>query len=200
MAGGCELVLSAVGLHAFISHAPVFYRHVLVSPSLISAVLYPAIRYAAIFYPDDGHMAARVRAFAPIAEKQIAAAGCAQTAHGDMPRPHARVGQLPPVRSRQIEPDTLGRHFVPGRNHRKPRQEIRLLSQRQPVKGPVKPLRSQRELPQKCLRHFRPYFVATPANGRANRGQHIAGRVPHSSRIRPTVFAAMRASVPRQPA
>ena len=87
-----------------------------------------------------------------------------------------------------------------GRHHGQPRQRIGLFAQRQARERAVEPFRGAGKLRGEGLRHFRSDFVAAAADRGAERGDDISGRVPNSNRMRPRVLAAMRASVPRQPA
>ena len=79
-------------------------------------------------YADDAEKAARVAAFATIAEEQIRATRCAKFAADNFPGQHAGIEQLPAIGGEQIQLNAWRRRIVSGRCHRQPLQRIRFFT------------------------------------------------------------------------
>ena len=142
-----------------------------------------------------------LRAFAAIAEQQIRAARGAQIAHVDLLFRHAGIDQLPAIRRRA---DRVARAAAEARAPAASSSatEARAALRRAPVARTGRRTSPPRweiapRTPARLRGRLRSSSGRSPA--RAPR-PHRAGCVPNSMRIRPSVFTAMRASVPRQPA
>ena len=119
---------------------------------------------------DDGHHAAGSGGFAAIAEKQIDAAGGAESAGRDVGGADAGFGEDGAVRGDEIKAHARRRRLVPGRHHGEPWKGVRVFAGRELFVGAVKPGASVRELSSEILDDIGADFVTTLADPWAERG------------------------------
>jgi hypothetical protein len=108
-------------------------------------------------------------AFFPVAEEEIAAAGGAEIADKDVLFGEAGAAELGAVGFAKVEVDALGGRLVAGGHHAKPLERVGLIAGAEFVE----PFGSIRKLGQIGGGDFGANFVATAADGRAERGEQI---------------------------
>ena len=121
---------------------------------------------------DDGHESAALGGFLAVAEEEVAVAGGAEIANGDVCGAEAGGEKLGTVRFAEIEEDIFGRGLMAGGHHVEPLDRIGFVAGAKLVE----PFGGFSKLGEELGGDFGADFVAAATDGWADGGEEVGGR------------------------